>query len=211
MRTFWSFFVKVGALIASALVVYVTVIAIIVWHASTIDDTDPGAEAIVVLGAAQYNGTPSPVLRARLDHAADLWREKYAPTIVVTGGRIPGDSHTEAGASAAYLGTKGVPDANVLREVQGRSSWESLQATARFLEDRNIHDVILVSDPFHNARIKAMGEDLGLKVQVSATRTSPIKGRERVPYYLKEVASLSLGKLFGFARAAHLEKSFSAV
>jgi uncharacterized SAM-binding protein YcdF (DUF218 family) len=150
------------------------------------------------------------VLKARLDHAAELWNNKFAPVIVVTGGRVPGDANTEAGASAVYLGRKGVPDSAILREVQGRNSWESLQASARFLHDRNISKVILVSDSFHNARILAMSKAVGLDPQVSATTTSPIEGSERIPYLAKEVTALSLGRALGFSRVAGLEKNFAA-
>lgn len=190
--------------------IYVLFIASQVWFKSNNDTAKPGADAIVVLGAAQYNGKPSPVLRARLDHAADLWNRKYAPIIVVTGGKVPGDNSTEASASAAYLGTKGVPDASVLREVQGRSSWESLQATARFLKKRDATNVILVSDGFHNARIESMAKDLGLNPEVSPTTTSPIEGAKQLRYMAKEVVSLGLGEILGFRRVAALEKSFVA-
>src|SRR5947209_538088 len=113
-----------GVLLAS---VYVAVVFVQVWQASRVDDRRPG-QAIVVLGAEQDDGRPSPVLAARLDHALLLWHAHVAPVIVVTGGKQPGDRFTEAEASAAYLHARGVPQAALLREVQGRSSWESLQA-----------------------------------------------------------------------------------
>lgn len=203
-------FVRIGAVVVLIAVLFVAYIVILVWHGSTLDEAEPGADAILVLGAAQYNGTPSPVLRARLDHAADLWKEKFAPVIVVTGGRAPGDVSTEASASAAYLASKGVPDSAVLREVQGRTSWQSLQASARFLHERGIERVILVSDAFHNARIAAMARSVGLEPMVSPTRTSPITGREQLPYLAKEVVALTLGKAFGFSRVASIEKSFES-
>lgn len=105
-------------------VVYLAVTFGQVWWASRRDQARP-AQAIVVLGAAQYNGRPSPVLRARLDHATDLWRRRLAPVVVVTGGRQPGDKFTEATASADYLIAHGVPDAQILREVSGRTTWDS--------------------------------------------------------------------------------------
>src|SRR4051812_1650986 len=103
MNPVLSFCIKLGAAAVAVFIAFVLWITIVVWHDSTIDTANPGADAIVVLGAAQYNGHPSPVLRARLDHAADLWKQHYAPVIVVTGGKVPGDTSTEAGASAAYL------------------------------------------------------------------------------------------------------------
>ena len=123
-----------------------------VWRAARRDDARP-SDAIVVLGAAQYDGTPSPVLAARLDHALDAVRRRIAPMIVVTGGRQPGDRFTEATAAATYLHEHGVPDDAILRETTGRSSWESLAAAARFLKERDMTRVVLVSDPYHAARI----------------------------------------------------------
>ncbi len=192
---------RVLAALMAIVVIYFAWIAYLVWHGSH-QDQRRKVDAIVVLGAAQYNGKPSPVLQARLDHAAALWKQDYAPIIAVTGGRAPGDAHTEAQASAEYLGTKGVPDEDVLREVDGRSTWESLQATALFLQKRNVHSVLLVSDSFHDARIAAMAKSLGLKPYVSPTPTSPIKGSEKTPYLIKEVASLAVGKIIGFRHVA---------
>lgn len=171
-------------------------------------DERRNVDAILVLGAAQYNGVPSAVLRARLDHAADLWKAKYAPVIVVTGGKVPGDSSTEASASAAYLAKLGVPDTAVLREVQGRTSWQSLKASALFLRARDIQSVLLVSDPFHDARIREMARDLGLEAYVSPTQTSPIRGASRARYIAREVAALGVGDVIGFDRIARFEKSF---
>lgn len=184
-------------------------IGMLVWQGLSADNRRP-ADAIVVLGAAQYNGRPSPVLRARLDHAADLYEEGLAPKIVVTGGSAPGDLTTEAGASAAYLARRGVPDSDVLREVQGRNSWESLKASARFMEARGIESVVLVSDPFHGARITEMADDLGLEPVVSPTRTSPLTGGDLGPYLFKEWLHLALGKALGFDTVAGLEKSFAS-
>src|SRR3954468_10806172 len=117
----------------TAVVVYLAVTFIQVWIASRRDEARP-AQAIVVLGAAQYNGRPSPVLRARLDHAAALFKKGLADVVVVTGGKQPGDTFTEASASADYLAGKGIPQEKVLREVEGRNSWQSLAASAAFLK-----------------------------------------------------------------------------
>ncbi len=202
-------FVRLGGILFVAGVIYTGYTVWNVWHASRSDEAQT-ADAIIVLGAAQYNGKPSPVLKARLDHAAALYKRGLAPNIVVTGGKGDGDRNSEAGASAAYLGTLGVPDEVVLREVQGRSSWESLQASARFMKARGIHKVLLVSDPFHSARIKEMADDLGLDALVSPTRTSPIQGREQLPYYARETGALGFARIFGFSRLAGFEKNFSA-
>jgi uncharacterized SAM-binding protein YcdF (DUF218 family) len=201
LRRIW----RVLALLLVALVAYLSVTFVQVLQASRRDEARR-ASAIVVLGAAQYNGQPSPVLRARLDHAADLYHRGYADTVVVTGGRQPGDRFTEATASALYLGRKGVPDSAVLREVQGRSSWQSLAAAAGFLKQRNIVRVVLVSDGFHAARIKAMASELGLTASTSPTRTSPIVGMAKAPYLARETVAVAVGRVIGFRRVAELNE-----
>lgn len=158
------------------------------------------ADAIVVLGAAQYNGEPSPVLRARLDHARALYRRRLAGVIVVTGGRQAGDESSEAAAGAAYLSRRGVPQSAILREVNGRNSWESLAAAAAELKKRNKDDVILVSDPFHSARIGAIAGELGLNASVSPTRTSPIGGPKQATYMVRETVAVAAGRVVGFRR-----------
>jgi uncharacterized SAM-binding protein YcdF (DUF218 family) len=178
---------------------YFAITFVQVWSAGRPDEAHR-AEAIVVLGAAQYNGRPSRVLAARLDHAADLYQRGLAPVVVVTGGRAEGDRFTESGASANYLHGKGVPDDAILREVQGRNSWQSLAASARFLKARGIHDVVLVSDPFHAARINGIAKELGLEAATSPTRTSPIKGIDEFRHLLTETAQVGLGRIIGFRR-----------
>jgi len=193
--------VKLMAGLVTVVLLYLGVTFVQVWTAARRDDART-AQAIVVLGAAQYNGQASPVLKARLDHAADLWHRHLAPVIVVTGGRQAGDTFTEATASANYLIAKGVPDANLLREVSGQSSWQSLAATATFLRNRDINRVLLVSDPFHSYRIRAIADELGLDGHSSPTRTSPIGGMEEIRYLLRETVAVALGRVIGFRREA---------
>jgi uncharacterized SAM-binding protein YcdF (DUF218 family) len=192
---------KVTAGLLAAVVLYGVVTFAQVWMASRRDSAHK-AQAIVVFGAAQYNGRPSAVLRARLDHAVDLYQHRVAPVIVVTGGRQPGDQFTEATASADYLHTKGVPDNDILREVSGHSSWQSLASTSAFLKARNIHDVVLVSDPFHSLRIGGMAAELGLDASTSPTRTSPITGFGAATYMGRETLAVALGRIVGFRREA---------
>jgi uncharacterized SAM-binding protein YcdF (DUF218 family) len=175
-----------------------------VWWTARQDYAAP-AQAIVVLGAAQYDGRPSDVLHARLDHTLGLWRRGLAPVIVVTGGRQPGDRFTEATASAEYLLSQGVPDSKVLREVSGHSSWQSLAAVAGFLDDRGINDVLLVSDPFHSYRIRAIASELGMRGLPSPTRTSPIRGSAVVPHLLRETLAVAAGHITGFERQARIQ------
>jgi len=188
----------------AVVVLYLGVTFAQVWLAASRDEAGP-AQAIVVFGTAQYNGTPSPVLAARLDHAVDLYRRRLAPVIVVTGGNQPGDRYTEAGASADYLLRRGVPDSDVLREVSGTTSWQSLAAAANFLGDRDINDVLLVSDPFHSYRIRAMASELGLEGRFSPTRTSPIHGMEEARYMVRETAAVAVGRIIGYRRQASIE------
>lgn len=168
-------------------------------------DQKRAVDAIVVMGAAQYDGRPSPLLAARLDHALELFQERYAPLIVVTGGKQPGDRFTEARTSAAYLTARGVPAAAILEDDQGRTSYESLAAAARLLERRGSRSVLLVSDPFHSLRIRGTAGELGLSAYVSATRTSPIKGFTAFRRMLKEAAGVSYARMFGYDRLGSLD------
>ena len=188
----------------AAVVLYLGVTFVQVWRAARNDQARP-ADAIVVFGTAQYNGVPSPVLAARLDHAIELYQKDLAPVIVVTGGNQPGDQYTEATASANYLIQRGIPDEDVLREVSGTSSWQSLAAAANFLDDRQITDVLLVSDPFHSLRIRAMASELGLEGHSSPTKTSPIRGMTEARYMARETVAVAVGRIVGFRRQASIE------
>ena len=198
-----------GLLVAVALpTLYFAVTFIQVWRASRHDGARP-AQAVIVLGAAQYDGRPSAVLRARLDHAADLWHRKIAPVVVVTGGKAEGDRFTESQAGANYLHSKGIPDEAILREATGRTSWQSLAASARFLRQRGIRDVVLVSDPFHAARIHGIASELGLAAATSPTRTSPIKGLSEFRHMITETAQVGIARVIGFRRLVRVEQRFA--
>jgi uncharacterized SAM-binding protein YcdF (DUF218 family) len=184
-------------------VAYLLVSFVQVWLAANRDESRP-AQAIVVLGAAQYNGRPSPVLEGRLRHVVELYDRDVAPLVVVTGGRLDGDRFTEASASAAYLHRNGVPGAAVERETTGSTSYESLAATARFLRERGISDVILVSDPFHAYRIGAISDEVGMNATVSPTPHSAIGGLRELRYMLRETVGVSVGRLVGYRRLDHL-------
>jgi uncharacterized SAM-binding protein YcdF (DUF218 family) len=191
---------RLASLVVLAGLVYLAVTFVQVWSASRRDEARP-AEAIVVFGAAQYNGRPSPVLRARLDHAADLYERDIADTIVVTGGQRPGDTTNEATASYAYLHrTYGIPDEDILREVASSNSWQQMASAANELRKRGKEKVILVTDPFHAARVQAMAEELGLDSHVSPTRTSPIRGTEELRHFGRETVAVAAGRVFGFRR-----------
>jgi uncharacterized SAM-binding protein YcdF (DUF218 family) len=130
--------------------------------------------AALVLGAAQWNGSPSPVLRARLDHALELYRRGQVRQIILTGGVGPGDTTSEAAAGKQYLIERGMPADVLLLEEQGTTTWESLRYALPLAHDHGIGAVLLVSDPFHMLRSLKMARDLGLIAYGSPTRTSPI-------------------------------------
>src|SRR3954470_7804254 len=197
MRRVIRIVIRVGLAFVLLIFLYLSVTFVQVWMASRRDEARP-SDAIVVLGAAQYDGRPSKALAARLDHAYDLYQAGIAPKIVVTGGRQAGDRFTEATAAATYLHRRGVPDNAILRETSGRSSWESLSASARFLKERKLTRVVLVSDPYHSARIKAIAREVGLDAVTSPTRTSPIKGAAAWRRLGTETVRVAAGRIFGY-------------
>ena len=159
--------------------------AVIAWGSR---DRARPSDAIVVLGAAQYWGRPSPVLRARLDHAVALWRRRMAPRLVLTGGVGVGDTTSEAAVSRKYVIGRGIPDGAILLETTGRTTQESLRSVAGILRSRNEERVILVSDPFHMLRLDILARRFGLVPYTSPTRTSPISANtgETWRYYINE-------------------------
>lgn len=170
-----------------------------VWSTGRADQARP-VDAIVVMGAAQYDGRPSPQLQARLDHVVELWEQGLAPVVVVTGGNRPGDRFTEAESSAAYLVDHGVPVDAIVGEDEGSTSWESMQAVAELLGPLGLDRVLLVSDPFHSLRIRLMADELGLEAYTSPTRTSPVGGWSAFQHHLEEAGGVALGRLLGFDR-----------
>jgi uncharacterized SAM-binding protein YcdF (DUF218 family) len=169
--------------------------AVLLW--STLDQARP-AESIVVLGAAQYDGHPSPVLRARLDHAVDLWNRHMAQIVILTGGRGPGDTTSEAAVGRGYVRRHGIPDAAILLENEGRTTRASLLAVSRMLSNRGMKTAILVSDPFHMLRLWILSRRFGFTPYTSPTRTSPISPNreERWRYMLGESVKAPMTFLF---------------
>ncbi len=159
------------ALFAAGLVYTVALAAVLV--TSQHDQRRP-VDAIIVLGAAQYNGRPSPVLRARLDHAIGLYREGYAPLIVVTGGVGRGDSLSEAIVGRRYLVRREVPDESAIAQPVGRSTRTSMTAVGGWLHGRGLRRVLLVSDPFHMFRLRLEARRIALEAYTSPTESSPI-------------------------------------
>lgn len=160
-----------------------------------VPDDDSERPVALVLGAAQYAGEPSPALQGRLDRAVLLYQDGAVDTVVVTGGSQAGDETTEAKASYDYLRSVGVPDEQILLEVDGHSTYESLAAAARFLRQRDITSVVLVTDPYHARRSLLVADEVGLEAEVALTDASSPAGRLG-----REALAVSAGRLFGFGR-----------
>jgi len=175
----------------------ISAVAVLVWSAR--DEARP-AQAIVVLGAAQYAGKPSPVLRARLDHALDLWNRHLASLLILTGGTGSGDTTSEAAVGRKYAKKHGVPDSAILVENEGRTTSESMRAVAGMLEVRGLQSAVLVSDPFQVRRPRLLARRCGFTPYTSPTRTSPISPNreERWKYMFSE--SIKAPMAFFFER-----------
>ena len=173
----------------------ISAVSVLVW--SSRDEARP-AQAIVVLGAAQYAGKPSPVLRARLDHGLNLWERKLASVLILTGGTGVGDTTSEAAVGRTYAKKRGVPDTLILVENEGRTTSESLKAVAGMLEVRGLNSALLVSDPFHMLRLRILARRFGFTPYTSPTRTSPIEPNreQRWKYIFSESVKAPLAFLF---------------
>jgi uncharacterized SAM-binding protein YcdF (DUF218 family) len=173
-----------------------------IWQQGATDERRP-ADAIVVLGAAQYDGRPSPVFEARLEHAVALWKEGVAPHFVVTGGKLPGDRTTEAAVARAYAIAHGVPAEAIFGEDEAHNTLSSLTAVAAQMKQRGLETAVVVSDPTHMLRALRMANDLGLEAWGSPTTTSPIADdpTRTVRATLHELGALAVYFLSGGAPA----------
>lgn len=190
----------VGALCLAAVAYF----ALTLWWVHRVGRSDQArpVDAIVVLGAAQYDGRPSPQLAARLDHVLELWQQGLAPLIVTTGGKRPADRFTEAHASRDYLVERGVPAA-AIETVEGATTFDSLELVAGLLSSSRA-SVLVVTDPFHTLRARLVAAEVGLDAYVSPTRTSPVRGLVAVRREVKEAAGVAVGRLVGFRRLQRL-------
>ena len=202
-RTPLGIAVRVVVVLAAIGLTYYVVTLYQVWSTGRRDEARP-VDAIVVLGAAQYDGRPSPQLAARLDHVVELWPRGLAPIVVVTGGKQPEDRFTEAEASARYLVDHGVPEDALVFENAGRSTYESLEGVADELHARGLRTVLLVTDPFHALRSQLTAEELGLEAYVSPTGTSVVTGGSSFTRHLQEAAGIAVGRIIGFGRLSGL-------
>jgi uncharacterized SAM-binding protein YcdF (DUF218 family) len=183
------------AVVATFALWIISAAAVLIW--SSRDEARP-AQAIVVLGAAQYAGKPSPVLRARLDHALDLWNRRLASLLILTGGTGLGDTTSEAAVGRTYARKRGVPDSAILVESDGRTTSESMRAVAGMLEVRGLQSALLVSDPFHMLRLRILARRFGFTPYTSPTQTSPISPNreERWKYIFSESLKAPLAFFF---------------
>jgi uncharacterized SAM-binding protein YcdF (DUF218 family) len=146
------------------------------------------------------------VLRDRLDHALGLYEDGLTRRIVLTGGRQAGDRFTEATAGYNYLRARGVPDEDLLKEVDGHSTWESLAASARFLVERDLTEVVLVTDGYHAYRVEAIAEDLGLDATVSPSDSRLSAGGE-LRQLVRETAAVAVGRIIGYDRLLRIDNA----
>lgn len=195
--------VRAAVWVAGVVLFYVGVTFAQVWWAAGRDDV-PSSSAIVVLGAAQWNGKPSPVLRARLDHAADLYHRGVAPTVIVTGAKQEGDRVGEGFAGYDYLKGVGIPEASLKIESTGHDTYEELSATAHILNTTGVdRRVILVSSPYHALRASAIADEVGLEPHFSGAADATDASSSRL--LARETAAVAAGRLISYRRLSNLQ------
>jgi vancomycin permeability regulator SanA len=196
---------RVVQVVVVMLLVGVAYFAVSFWQVWSTGRTDQArtVDAIVVLGAAQYDGRPSPQLAARLDHAVSLWNDGLAPMVIVTGGNQEGDRFTEASTSAAYLVERGVPESAIVQEDAGSTTHDSLDR-ARALVDESVETVLVVTDPYHALRSKLTAEEVGFTAYVSPAPDSVVVGVTELRRELAEAAGVAVGRIIGFERLSGL-------
>ena len=187
----------IGVAVLAVLLV-VTSTALAIWWTAR-QDSRPGSDAIVVLGSAQYNGVPSSIFEARLEHAIALYEDGVAPVIVTVGGKADGDQFAEAEAGQQYLADAGIPDDALLAVPQGGDTLESIRAVSTAFTERGWSSAVLVSDPWHAMRAERMAEDAGLDAESSPTRQGPaVQTRAtQFRYILRETAAYLLYRATG--------------
>lgn len=181
---------RIVGLLLLAAVVLVGITAFRVWHVARQDNRRP-SDVVVVLGASQFDGRPSEILQARLDHARTLLEDEVAPRIVTVGGQQPGDRFTEAEAGVRYLHDRGVPMSRLLAVPKGGDTLESMRALADVMEEHDWSTAVIVTDPWHELRSRKMATDSGIDAVVSPTRTGPaVATREtEIRYIARETAA----------------------
>ena len=187
----------VGAAVTSVLLLAGATGLAIWWTAR--QDARPGSDAIVVLGSAQYNGVPSSIFEARLEHALELYDEGVAPVVVTVGGRAEGDQYSEAEAGRDYLADAGVPADALLAVPEGVDTLESMRAVAGAFDERGWRSAVLVTDPWHAMRAQRMAADAGMDATSSPTRQGPaVQTRTtQLKYIVRETAAYLLYRATG--------------
>lgn len=189
--------IRLVSALLTLLLLYIGVTFAQVWMASQRDDRSP-ASAIIVMGAAQWNGVPSPVLKGRLDHALQLYRDGDAPIIVVTGGKQTGDAVTQGYSGFTYLRSQGVPESAIRVEVAGTNSFEELSASSVIVRDAGgTNAVLIVTDPYHALRVASIADEVGLDAHVAPTDAS-----SSFQELFRETIAVSLGRIIGYRRLA---------
>jgi uncharacterized SAM-binding protein YcdF (DUF218 family) len=186
-----------GAAVAAVLLLTAATGLAIWWTAR--QDARPGSDAIVVLGSAQYNGVPSSIFEARLEHALALYRDGVAPRVITVGGKAEGDQYSEAEAGRDYLAEAGVPTDALLAVPQGVDTLESMRAVASEFDERGWRSAVLVTDPWHAMRAQRMAADSGMDATSSPTRQGPaVQTRTtQFKYIVRETAAYLLYRATG--------------
>jgi uncharacterized SAM-binding protein YcdF (DUF218 family) len=189
---------RVVAAAVLALVLLVTATALAIWWNAR-RDSQPASDAIVVLGSAQYNGVPSSIFAARLEHAIALYRDGVAPVIVTVGGKATGDQFTEAEAGREYLAQAGIPADALLAVPKGVDTLESMRVVAAAFGERGWSTAVLVTDPWHAMRAERMAQDSGIEAESSPTRQGPaVQTRAtQFRYILRETAAYLVYRVTG--------------
>ena len=187
----------VGAAVL-ALLLLVTSTALAIWWNAR-QDSQPSSDAIVVLGSAQYNGVPSSIFEARLEHAKNLYEAGVAPVIVTVGGKETGDQFTEAEAGRDYLANSGVPSRALLAVPEGVDTLESMRVVSNAFDEHGWNSAVLVTDPWHAMRAERMAQDSGIEAHSSPTRQGPaVETRAtQFRYILRETAAYLLYRATG--------------
>lgn len=193
-------FLTVVFIVVLALLGVTTAAGVAVWRAAHVDEARRvgHADVILVLGAAEYNGRPSMTFEGRLRQAANLFRKGFSDRVLVLGGKRPGDRTTEAEAGRSWLVSQGLPDADVSAQPVGNNTLESLKAAASYMREHGMKSAFLVSDPWHNLRIRKMARDLGIQAYVSATWHSAARSEwTRLSGYSRETLAYLYYRAFG--------------
>jgi len=189
-------FLRLASLVVSVIVIYFAVGFVQIWLTGR-EHSKADAQVILVFGTTENDGRPSPELKARLDDALTLYRHHRAPFIVVTGGKLAGDTHTEAGVSALYLESHGVPSSAII-VGSGRDTWQNVSSVITEMRHRHLSTALCVTDPFHEYRAMAIASDQGLTPYPAPVDHAPSSRGSLWWYYARETVAVGVGRLVGY-------------